>query len=596
MADTNNSLSKATTSLSLNDHKPTKSYKKFTNFFSSKKDLKQLKPSQTLNDLDTLVTNKRKPHNSNPFMNKLNSPHKEKPLVYNPFGTLSNKPTFSTTSSQHLSSSNNNSRENTNSSQQSSLGFYMTEGKQHLLDLPILDPNEKLPSIYKSLNDNLFDDFELLNNGKTIGQGGSSEVKIVKNKPLKNIYVLKKFKLLDNETNDQFYNRILKEYLVSKVSMGNINIINTFQILKISTTSNMSRGWGFIMEYCPQGDLFSLITSKQWHLYKFDEKLCLFKQIAAGVRHLHQLGIAHRDLKPENVLIHDSGVIKIIDFGISICNFDIEKKILGMESVEMSKTDSNNNLIETMNGIKKEEGKEPIICYTYAGSSPYVPPEVFKFNDKQTLLKPLSIKEKNLGYDAKLFDSWSLGILLYTMLATKNPFKEPTKQDLFYREYKIIYDQWAQYTNNDGYPLGPSVESKFFQNFKSRDLSRIFCKLVAINVEERYDMDALFKDPYFDNIKTCIDLKEQNEETCYALAHKKEPLLISKILQDSQKESNKIEDVKIADTISSSPLDSEGHVVIKDILDKIKEYKEDQRKVDELIKDIYNPKMHSHYM
>ncbi|KAF0267287.1 hypothetical protein FOG48_03637 [Hanseniaspora uvarum] len=408
MADTNNSLSKATTSLSLNDHKPTKSYKKFTNFFSSKKDLKQLKPSQTLNDLDTLVTNKRKPHNSNPFMNKLNSPHKEKPLVYNPFGTLSNKPTFSTTSSQHLSSSNNNSRENTNSSQQSSLGFYMTEGKQHLLDLPILDPNEKLPSIYKSLNDNLFDDFELLNNGKTIGQGGSSEVKIVKNKPLKNIYVLKKFKLLDNETNDQFYNRILKEYLVSKVSMGNINIINTFQILKISTTSNMSRGWGFIMEYCPQGDLFSLITSKQWHLYKFDEKLCLFKQIAAGVRHLHQLGIAHRDLKPENVLIHDSGVIKIIDFGISICNFDIEKKILGMESVEMSKADSNNNLTETMKGIKKEEGKEPIICYTYAGSSPYVPPEVFKFNDKQTLLKPLSIKEKNLGYDAKLFDSWSL--------------------------------------------------------------------------------------------------------------------------------------------------------------------------------------------
>ncbi|KAF0270289.1 hypothetical protein FOG48_00634 [Hanseniaspora uvarum] len=109
-------------------------------------------------------------------------------------------------------------------------------------------------------------------------------------------------------------------------------------------------------------------------------------------------------------------------------------------------------------------------------------------------------------------------------------------------------------------------------------------------------MDALFKDPYFDNIKTCIDLKEQNEDTCYALAHKKEPLLISKILQDSQKESNKIEDVKIVDTISSSPLDSEGHVVIKDILDKINEYKEDQRKVDELIKDIYNPKMHSHYM
>lgn len=596
MAESKQSLSRATSSLSLNDQKPHKSHKRFANLFTSKKNANKLKASQTLNDLDTLVTSKRTPHNSNPFINKMNSPHKEKPMVYNPFGSLSNKPTFSTSSSQHISSSNGNSRENTTNSQQSSLGFYMTEGKQNVLSLPIHDPNEKLPYIYKSINDNLFDDFELLNNGKTIGQGGSSEVKIVKNKPLKNVYVLKKFKLLPKETDDQFYSRILKEYLVSKLSMGNINIINTFQILKISTTSNMTRGWGFIMEYCPQGDLFSLITSKQWHLYKFDEKLCLFKQIAAGVKHLHEMGIAHRDLKPENVLIHESGVIKLIDFGISICNFDIEKKILGMDDELINESESSNNLIKTMNEIKEEDGKKPIICYTYAGSAPYVPPEVFKFNDKQTLTTPLTLKDKNEGYDAKLFDSWSLGILLYTMLSTKNPFKEPTKQDLTYREYKTVYDQWVQFTSKTEYPLGPSVETKFLQNFKSRELSRIFCKLVAIDVSQRYSMEDLFKDPYFDQIKTCIDLSEQDVEVRRALAHKKEPLMISKVLQDSQIESNKTEDVKIADTISSSPLDSSGHVVIKDILDKINEYKEAQKKGDELIKGIYNPKMHSHSM
>lgn len=593
MADDNKSLTKATTSLSLNDHKHNKSYKKFTNLFTSRKSSSKLKESHTADNLDNIST-KRKPHNSNPFINKLGSPHKEKPLIYNPFGTLSKNPNFSNSSTQQFSSSTNNSRENTSSSQQSSLGFYMTEGKQNVLTLPILDPNEKLPSIFKSINDNLFDDFDLLNNGKSIGQGGSSVVKIVKNKPLKNIYVLKKFKLLNDENDDQFYNRILKEYLVSKITMGNINIINTFQILKVSTTSSMARGWGFIMEYCPNGDLFSLITSKQWPLYKFDEKLCFFKQIASGVKHLHQLGIAHRDLKPENVLIHESGIIKIIDFGISICNFDIEKKILSMDDTNAEEDDSHTNLIKTMNEIRKDEGEKPIICYTYAGSAPYVPPEVYKFNEKQALLNPLSAKDKNAGYDAKLFDSWSLGILLYTMLATKNPFKEPTKQDLNFREYKNLYEQWQLYATKTEYPLGPSVETRFLQQFKTRDLSRIFCKLVSIKVEERYSIGDLFKDPYFKQIQTCIDLKEQDEDVSIAIAHKREPLLISKMLQDTQKEKNKTEDAKFVDTISTSPLDSEGHVVIKEILDKINEYKEQQRKGDELIKTLFKPKMHSH--
>lgn len=593
MGDSNKSITKAATSLSLDDHKHNKSFKKFTNLFNPKKSSHELKGSETADNLDNLST-KRKPHNSNPFINKLNIPHKEKPLVYNPFGTLSKTPNFSNSPSQHFSSSGNNSRENTSNSQQSSLGFYMTDGKQNLLTLPILDPNEKLPSIFKSINDNLFDDFDLLNNGKSIGQGGSSEVKIVKNKPLKNIYVLKKFKLLSDENDDQFYNRILKEYLVSKITMGNINIINTFQVLKISTTSSMTRGWGFIMEYCPQGDLFSLITSKQWPLYKFEEKLCLFKQIASGLKHLHEMGIAHRDLKPENVLLHESGIIKIIDFGISICNFDIEKKVLSMDDISTEDNDSSTNLVKTMKEIREEEGDKPITCYTYAGSAPYVPPEVYKFNEKQTLLNPLSAKEKSAGYDAKLFDSWSLGILLYTMLVTKNPFKEPTKQDLNYREYKNLFEQWSQYANKTAYPLGPSVETKFLHQFKTRDLSRIFCRLVSIKVEERYSIYDLFKDPYFKQIQTCIDLSEQNEDVSKAIAHKREPLLISKLLQDSQKESNKTEDVKLLDTISSSPLDSEGHVVIKEILAKINEYKEQQRKGDELIKPLYKPKMHSH--
>jgi len=37
-----------------------------------------------------------------------------------------------------------------------------------------------------------------------------------------------------------------------------------------------------------------------------------------AVKHMHKKGIAHRDIKLENILIDDSKVLKIIDFGFSI--------------------------------------------------------------------------------------------------------------------------------------------------------------------------------------------------------------------------------------------------------------------------------------
>jgi HAMP domain-containing protein len=45
--------------------------------------------------------------------------------------------------------------------------------------------------------------------------------------------------------------------------------------------------------------------------------LQIVKQICRGLAAIHDTGIVHRDLKPQNVMVLSSGVVKIMDFGIS---------------------------------------------------------------------------------------------------------------------------------------------------------------------------------------------------------------------------------------------------------------------------------------
>jgi serine/threonine protein kinase len=46
-------------------------------------------------------------------------------------------------------------------------------------------------------------------------------------------------------------------------------------------------------------------------------RLRLFRAVCAAVRYAHGRGVVHRELKPWNILLTDSGVVKLLDFGIS---------------------------------------------------------------------------------------------------------------------------------------------------------------------------------------------------------------------------------------------------------------------------------------
>ena len=57
----------------------------------------------------------------------------------------------------------------------------------------------------------------------------------------------------------------------------------------------------FYFQYCPEGELFDYIVSKD--RLEEDEARIFFRQIVSAVAYIHNNGYAHRDLKPVSSLL-----------------------------------------------------------------------------------------------------------------------------------------------------------------------------------------------------------------------------------------------------------------------------------------------------
>src|SRR3954468_953582 len=125
----------------------------------------------------------------------------------------------------------------------------------------------------------------------------------------------------------------------------------------------------FTMEYFAGKRISEYFDGHSW-----DALYDVVLQIAAGLHHIHHLGIIHLDLKPSNILVDDHGMAKIMDFGVAVESHQVlDRQIRGTlhymapEVLRQDRVDSRADLYalgmtlyETVTGALPGYGKAPI--------------------------------------------------------------------------------------------------------------------------------------------------------------------------------------------------------------------------------------------
>lgn len=138
---------------------------------------------------------------------------------------------------------------------------------------------------------------------KPVGSGSYGDVFLVKNQEDKT-FALKVLRLWDvpGDVRDTLVERFKRGYQAAKIPCE--------QLIHTIDFGTLSGNPYFVMEYCPNGDLSSLIGKDKSNLPK------LIRDVLLGLHALHSEGKVHRDLKPENVLIRSNGIAALTDLDV----------------------------------------------------------------------------------------------------------------------------------------------------------------------------------------------------------------------------------------------------------------------------------------
>ncbi|CAJ1938315.1 unnamed protein product [Sphenostylis stenocarpa] len=200
---------------------------------------------------------------------------------------------------------------------------------------------------------------------------------------------------------------------------------NIVQFIEVALTPTHL---AIVMEYAAGGELFNQVFGRRM---QEDKARHFFQQLIAGVSYCHNMEICHRDLKLENTLLDGSSANRL-----KICDFGYSKSYI-LHSRTHSKL----------------------------GTPAYIAPEI------------LSGK----GYDGKLADVWSCGVILYTILVGTLPFMDKEDQQNI---QKIVQRVVA-------------VQYEFPNNVLSQDSKNLISRIFVADPEKRITMKEIKSHPWF---------------------------------------------------------------------------------------------------
>eukprot|EP00928_Gymnodinium_smaydae_P089028 TRINITY_DN73036_c0_g1_i1.p1 TRINITY_DN73036_c0_g1~~TRINITY_DN73036_c0_g1_i1.p1 ORF type:complete len:610 (-),score=158.17 TRINITY_DN73036_c0_g1_i1:398-2227(-) len=234
-------------------------------------------------------------------------------------------------------------------------------------------------------NPGVLNDFYTLD-GKEVGQGAFGTVCKATHKTCN---ALRAVKTIVCEDMVKSIPALEKEIAINK-RLDHPNIVHLYETFRDRNHVYL------VMELCSGGELFDRIVS-EGH-FSEARAAALVEQMLHATSYMHQRGVCHRDFKPENFLFSQPGVqneeLKVVDFGLS---------------------------------TKFTPGQ---ILKTQVGTCYYVAPEVIS------------------GAYRESCDLWSLGSIVYCLLAGHPPFQGRTNGEILARVKRGMYTldgpEWSQ--------------------------------------------------------------------------------------------------------------------------------------------------------
>jgi serine/threonine protein kinase len=169
-----------------------------------------------------------------------------------------------------------------------------------------------------------------------------------------------------------------------------------------------------VMRYCDSGDLFQLLQDNMANGshtggcpgISEGQARYWFRQIMAGVQHLHSVGVCHRDLSPENVMIDQHGSL-IIDMGMCL-------RVAYCLPHDCSRQTD----IAEATRLSHAAGTAPLRCLFKpqgaCGKLPYMSPEIYK---------------NRTSFDGSAVDVWTAGTILFCMVTGNRSYQRPHSSD-----------------------------------------------------------------------------------------------------------------------------------------------------------------------